>query len=55
LLAAALQERERRLQESRKSVDAQRRAFAAAGARAFTAQPDYLKGGRQGGKCQGVE
>ena len=39
------QERERRLRESRKGVDAQRRAFAQSGSRAFTAQPDYLKGG----------
>ncbi|KAL4856079.1 Protein CHROMATIN REMODELING 5 [Chlorella vulgaris] len=39
------EERERRIQESHKTVDAQRRAFAASGSRAFTSQPDFLKGG----------
>lgn len=45
LPALPVQERERRIQESRKTVDAQRRAFAESGTRAFTTQPDYLKGG----------
>ena len=38
------QERERRILESRKTVDAQRRVFAEQGHRALDAQPDYLKG-----------
>jgi chromodomain-helicase-DNA-binding protein 1 len=39
------QERERRILESRKTVDAQRRMFAEQGHRALDSQPDYLKGG----------
>lgn len=39
-----LQERERRILESRKTVDAQRRVFAEQGHRALDSQPDYLKG-----------
>ena len=45
LYCPPVQDRERRIQESRKTVDAQRRAFAESGTRAFTTQPDYLKGG----------
>ena len=49
-----MQDRERRISESRKTVESQRRAFAQSGTRALTSQPDYLKGagggrGRGGG------
>ena len=40
------QTREARLMEASKGVDAQRRAFAAAGTRALTAQPSYIRDGR---------
>lgn len=43
-LVASLQDRERRILESRKTVDAQRRVFAEQGHRALDSQPDYLKG-----------
>lgn len=39
-----MQDRERRILNSTKTVEAQRRAFAASGVRAFTSQPDFLKG-----------
>ncbi len=40
----AFKEREQRIQQSNKTVDAQRSAFAASGSKAFTTQPDYLQG-----------
>ena len=40
------QTREARLMEASKGVDVQRRAFAAAGTRALTEQPGYIRDGR---------
>ena len=47
------------MREGHKTVEAQRRAFAESGTRAFEAQPDYIQGGRgwegpqgNGGACR---
>jgi chromodomain-helicase-DNA-binding protein 1 len=45
-LCAGAQTREARLMEASRGVDAQRRAFAAAGTRALTEQPGYVRAGR---------
>lgn len=46
-----LQERERRIQASRKTVEAQRLEFQRQGTRAYEKQPDYLQGAHGAWLC----